>query len=219
MNHNDQNIRQTVAGHFAERWVRGYVQGKLRFDPVYRATFCRLQDSTLPLLDIGCGLGLLTFYLRECGFTPPILGVDVDAKKIKRGAEIATRHYPDVTLQASDGVSLPDFSGHVSLLDVLHYIPAAEQAQVLGEAARRVAPGGWCIIRTTPRDESWRFRFTQWEEWFCRAISWMSRPAVDYPTLNEIQAFFPKEEFAAEVRPLWGSTPFNSWLLALRRLG
>jgi 2-polyprenyl-3-methyl-5-hydroxy-6-metoxy-1,4-benzoquinol methylase len=162
-------------------------------------------------------MGLLAFYLHERGFRPPVLGIDVDEKKIARGARIAARHYPSVTLQVTDGGSLPEFLGHVTMLDVLHYLPPAQQKSTLQEMARRVAPGGWCVIRTTPRDGGWRFRCTLALEKFARSIAWMTRSAIEFPTIESVRAEFPETEFSSEIRPLWGRTPFNSWLLAFRR--
>ncbi len=197
--------------------MRFYSRGKLRHDPAFPAAFERIGSSKLPLLDIGCGVGLLAFYLREYGFAPDIVGLDVDRNKICEGQVVARKHYAGISLHTGDVSAQPEFSGNVAMLDVLHYLPAEAQQRALAEMARRVAPGGWCFIRTTPHDGSWRFRFTQIEEWFARVISWSARPVVVYPTLAQIQACFPTAEFDSEVRPLWGSTPFNSWLLAFRR--
>jgi len=206
-----------ISSLFTRRWMRFYSRGKLRHDPAFRAAFNRIGDSPLPLLDIGCGVGLLAFYLRERGFAREVLGLDVDENKIREGQAVAGKYYAGITLRASDVSALPEFSGNVAMLDVLHYLPADVQQRALAEMAGRVATGGWCFIRTTPRDGSWRFRFTQIEEWFARVISWMARPVVTYPTLAQIEVCFPATEFDADVRPLWGRTPFNSWLLAFRR--
>ena len=217
MSANDEAIAVRISSRFARRWMRFYSRGKLRHDPAFSAAFERIGESALPLLDIGCGVGLLAFYLRERGFSPEIAGLDVDEKKIREGQAVAAQHYAGIALRAGDVSALPEFSGNVAMLDVLHYLPAAAQQRALAEMARRVAPGGRCFIRATPRDGSWRFRFTQIEEWFLRVISWMARPVMEYPTLAQIEACFPTAEFDAEVCPLWGGTPFNSWLLAFRR--
>lgn len=208
---------EKIARHFRERWRQGYARGKLRSDPVYRASFERIGASSLPLLDVGCGLGLHAFYLRERGFTPTIWGLDVDVKKIAAGQAVAAAHYRGVTLQIGEGAALPEFSGNVSLLDVLHYFAPTAQTALLAGLAQRTASGGWCIIRTTPDDGSWRFRATQTLEWFARGIAWMTRPAVAFPTLASIAQSFPEAEFSHDIRPLWGNTPFNSWLLAFQR--
>jgi SAM-dependent methyltransferase len=218
MSPQDAAIVAKVPRYFRGRWLQGYARGKLKSDPVYRASYEMIGKSALPLLDVGCGMGLHAFDLRERGYTAPITGLDVDKRKIADGQRaIEQGGYKDVTLSIGDGAALPSFSGHVSMLDVLHYFPADQQPDVLSAMAERVAPGGWCIIRTTPRDGTWRYRMTQAEELFARCISWMACPAIAFPTLTSVQAQFPADKFEHDVRPLWGRTPFNSWLLAFRR--
>lgn len=200
------------------RWLRGYVWGKLWSDPVYRACAHRLGTSALPLLDVGCGIGLLALYLREHGFQGEVLGVDADLHKVVHGMEaVVAGAYQEITLRVGNCTELPGFSGHVAILDVLQYLTAAEQRQVLDDLAARIAPGAWCIIRTTPKDHSWRFRLTTLAERFAHRTTWMSQPAIDFPTLKAIQEHFPLHDFEQEIRPLWGWTPFNSWLLSFRR--
>ena len=214
----DAVIAAKVSQFFRTRWLQGYARGKLKSDPVYRASYDRIGTSDLPLLDVGCGMGLHAFYLRERGYTAPVLGLDVDERKIVDGQQaIGKGGYRDIVLEIGNGAALPEFSGHVSMLDVLHYFPAEQQRSVLSSMAERVPPGGWCIIRTTPRDDTWRFRVTQMEELFARCISWMACPAIAFPTLESVREQFPSDRFDHDVRPLWGRTPFNSWLLAFRR--
>lgn len=212
-----ERLRWRIARRYRWPWFVGYALGKLRFDPAYREVLRRVGGGSLPLLDIGCGMGLLAFYLRERGYSPAITGLDVDASKIHRGMRIAGRHYEGVCLQVGDCAALPPFAGHVTMLDVLHYLDPAEQVRVAREMAARVAPGGWCLIRTTPHDDSWRFHCTLANERLAQSVAWMSRAAVAFPRLDGIAAQFAESEFTRDIRPLWGRTPFNSWLLAFRR--
>ena len=39
-----------------------YTKSKLRTDPLYDGVYRELESSPFPLLDIGCGLGLLAMY-------------------------------------------------------------------------------------------------------------------------------------------------------------
>lgn len=207
---------ERIASQFDGRWRQGYVRGKLRSDPIFAAAFELLKDSALPVLDVGCGLGLFEFYLREHGFAPPLVGLDFDAGKIAEARRVAARHYREVTFTVGDVLAAGGFCGHVVLFDVLHYLPAERQAVVLDHLAGQVAPGGLCLIRATPRDGSWRFRVTQCEELFLRASQWMKSRARHYATFEEIVAPFRARGFSCEARPLWGRTPFNSHLFVFR---
>ena len=212
---------ERIARRYEGRWLQGYARGKLRGDPVFAAAWELLQDSPLPVLDLGCGIGLFEFYLREHGYAAPLVGCDFDAPKIAQAQRIAAATDAAIRFCTADLTRPlpPSAAGHVVILDVLHYLPAAAQRSLLESAAVRVAPGGLCFIRATPRDASWRFRVTQAEEWFIRAISWMKSGAVDYGTAAEITAPFVARGFTAEARPLWGRTPFNSYLFVLRAPG
>ncbi len=206
-----------IARRYEGRWLQGYARGKLRRDPVFAAVFECLKDEPLPVLDAGCGVGLLEFYLRERGFAAPLHGFDFDAPKIAQAQRIASAHYGGVTFSvAATDHALPGERGHVVILDVLHYLPADAQRDLLERTAAHVAPGGLCVIRETPRDGSWRFRATQLEERFIHSILWMKSGAVHFPTIDEVIAPFERRGFSAEVRPLWGRTPFNSHLFILR---
>ena len=58
-----------VASRFPRGWLRSYVKSKLRRDPIFPAAYELLHGSKGPILDVGCGVGLLAFYLRERGCT------------------------------------------------------------------------------------------------------------------------------------------------------
>lgn len=212
-----------IARRFSSYTLMNYAMCKLASDPVYRAVQQRLHPADLPLLDIGCGIGLCAFYLRECGYTGPISGVDVDSPKIAAARKHASKHYRQVAFDIGSGDDPSIFTpfreraGHVVMLDVLHYFNVEAQRFVLSRMAEAVAPGGWAILRATPRDGSWRFRCTAAEEWLIQRIGWMKAPPMHFPTIEQVVAPFEEAGFAAEVRPLWGRTPFNSYLFAFQR--
>ncbi len=210
-------IAARIAAQFEGRWRQGYVRGKLRGDPVFAAACALLKDSPHPVLDVGCGLGLFGFYLRENGAASAVHGIDFDEAKIAAAQRVAARHYPGVTFAAADALATaPDFRGHVVLLDVLHYIAAERQCALLERLAAQVAPGALCLIRATPREDHWRFRCTQIEEFFLHTSRWMKSGALHYATRDDILSPFRARGFHCTVRPLWGRTPFNSHLFILR---
>jgi 2-polyprenyl-3-methyl-5-hydroxy-6-metoxy-1,4-benzoquinol methylase len=207
-----------VAAQFPQRWLRGYVRSKLRRDPIFPAACELFRGLDEPILDIGCGLGLLAFYLRERGCRQPILGLDVDARKIERGNCIAAAHYGHVDLRHQDVQGpIPGFTGNIALFDVLHYLPLAQQTSLLSRLAQRVAPGGLLVIRDCPRDNSSRFWMTYAAEKFAQAVSWNLNTSLHFPSRERIAEAFNQDEFERESRPLWGTLPFNNQLFIFRR--
>jgi 2-polyprenyl-3-methyl-5-hydroxy-6-metoxy-1,4-benzoquinol methylase len=213
-----ENACARVAIQFHQRWLRNYVRGKLRRDPIYPTAYELLRSSAAPILDVGCGVGLLAFYLRERACRQRILGLDVDARKIRFGAEIAADHYRDIEIRFHDvGKTIPDFSGNVALFDVLHYLSEPEQHTLLSGLAGCVAPGGLLIIRDCPRERRPRYWMTWLAEKFAQTISWTVNGALHFPSRRTIDAVFGAAEFERETRPLWGASPFNNHIFIFRR--
>jgi len=210
-------IARRIAARFRRPWHRDYARNKLRFDPAYAMVATLLEHSDAPLLDVGCGLGLLGFHLREHGYHGSYRGVDFDAPKIAEARRIAGELDGDLVFDDGDANALPPFSGNVAMLDVLHYLRAAEQQHLLREAAARVAPGALLVVRNVLRERGWRFPATIVEEHFLYAIRWMRSPALHYPARSEIEAPLLAAGLDVDVRPLWGRTPFNSFVIVARR--
>jgi SAM-dependent methyltransferase len=208
-----------VAALFPPHWLQHYVGAKLRRDTVFRTANELLQGSTQPLLDIGCGIGLLPFYLRERGFRPTIAGYDIDGRKIRQAREVIPRECERVTFVEHDlQHPLPKFQGHVALFDVLHYLPPGRQVTLLRELATRVAPGAFFLIRDCPRDRSARFWITYAAELFAQATSWNLGVRLHFPTSDSIRAPFSPNEFSREERCMAGGGPFNNRLFIFRRI-
>lgn len=212
----DRDAIRLIAARFPGRWLQGYVRGKLRSDPLYAAVTQVVLAAPAPILDIGCGIGLLGHYLRESGHTADYLGLDLDAHKIAIAKRAAARS-SGLRFVAAASDSLPAWQGHVALLDVLHYLGPAQQQAVLQSAAERIAPGASLIIRNVLRDESWRFAFTRLEELFMRSIRWMRYGVQHYPHAEGLRAPLAAAGLNVMIRPLWAGTPFNSYMIIARR--
>src|SRR5439155_14089655 len=130
----DRASLAVIASRYPTRFSRSYVKSKLARDPVYEAVLARVRDSDEPLLDVGCGVGVLELFLRERGARMPIVALDADAKKIA----VARRIAPDgVTFDVGNALALPPFRGTIAILDLLHYLTHDEQQAVLLEAIER----------------------------------------------------------------------------------
>ncbi|MFN2474761.1 MAG: class I SAM-dependent methyltransferase [Chthoniobacterales bacterium] len=208
-----------VAARFSSRPLRGYVAHKLRSDSVFQLAYKLLRESSRPILDVGCGVGLLALYLRERGLGQAITGVDIDQRKIERGrAAVAAGGYQDVQLLHGNVIAdVPSARGDIVLFDVLHYLPDGEQTAILAELAQRVTPGGMLLLRDCTNDGSARFQATYVAERFAQAVAWNWRTPLNFPTFESISSAFDEAEFTREIRTAWDRTPFNNRLFIFRR--
>ena len=165
-------------------------------------------------MDLGCGIGLMAFYLRERGFVHDVTGIDHDAAKVE-AARVASAGDPGLAFVTGDVRTAPLYRASVLILDVVHYLDDAEQSHLLERAARSVPPGGVVVIRTGLRDGTWRYRVTRAAEALARAVHWTKAERLNFPTRAVLMDSFPG--FAADIMPLWGSTPFNNYLFVFSR--
>ncbi len=207
-----------VHQHIRQVWDRQYVAAKLRSDPLYQAVLDELRDSPLPLLDLGCGLGVLAFYLREHGLEVPVHSLDYDRRKIAEAERLAAeRGIRGLSFAFHDArQGLPDHSGNVTILDILQFFTPEEIHALLTLAAERVAPGGKLVIRSGLRDDSWRFKATVAGDILAKATLWMKAAPIHYPTAGDFRSAL-EPHGGVRVSPLWGGTPFNNHLIVLEK--
>jgi 2-polyprenyl-3-methyl-5-hydroxy-6-metoxy-1,4-benzoquinol methylase len=203
-----------------DHWLqRRYVKSKLAADPAYAATAALVMDRPMPLLDIGCGIGLLGQYLHARGAVTRYLGVDSDLRKIEAGNRALHLSGLDNALQLvhADGAARQRIRGHVALLDVLHYLPQEGQRALLDNAVAHLAPGGLLVIRNVLRERSWRYALTRISEFFLRTSGWMLVGAQHYPSEDELRTPLEAAGLAVNIRSLHGKTPFDCYLLVAER--
>lgn len=213
-------IAKRVASHFPTRFYHHYARWKLRTDPLYAAVFSTLQhQASAPIIDIGCGLGLLAFYLRERGLSTPLHGLDFDLDKISIAQTIAQAYPPTVAFYHGDaGQPWPDCQGHVCLLDVLQYLDPENQDALLEKAVKHVADDGLLIIRSGLPSNHWRYRITEFSDRLMNLIRLMKSPPIAYPTKESLEQALARQGLhLLDCRPLYGRTPFNNYLLVFQR--
>jgi trans-aconitate methyltransferase len=201
-------VSDDIAGLYPGRSLRSYVRWKVKTDPVYAAVYERLRGTKDPVVDVGCGAGVLAAYLRARGFEAPVVGVDHDPRKIEIARGLGLR---DTTFSVGDASAI-DLRGTVVMLDLLHYFDDAAQTALLRRAA---AASNLVIIRDAVCDGSWRYRATYAQEAFARAIRWLKAERLNFPRRETIIDAFAG--FDAAIVPLWGRTPFNNYLFVFRR--
>ena len=190
-----------------------YARAKLRSDPLYPGIVEALRAVRAPLLDLGCGIGLLAHALRADGNPVAYRGVDNDARKIvqaTRGA--ANAGLADATFECIDlARGLPAHRGSIAILDVLQFVSPAVQGAILEAAVAMLAPGARLLIRTGLDDGSARARTTRRIDALSRALHWMNAGPQRYPDADALRARFDAAGLQAAFTPLYGKTPFNNW--------
>lgn len=142
-----------------------YLRIKLMLENNYEP-FEKLIPKQASILDLGCGYGFLAYSLQYMSGQRTITGVDYDTDKIETANHGYTKSerlsfvYADITTYSINPVDV------IILNDVLHYLPEAQQEQVVQNCFAAVNVGGKVIIRDGNRDEQKRHFGTKLTEFF-----------------------------------------------------
>jgi SAM-dependent methyltransferase len=221
-----------AVGHVHYHWARG----KLGHDPF----FAVLADAQIipdhaHVIDIGCGRGLLAAWLlaaetlyRDRAWStesapqtaPPVglsfYGVDLVQREVDCGNSALRPLFGErVQLALGDmrTVSLEGASV-VAILDVLHYVPYADQDQLLDRIRAALPAGGVLITRVGNAGSGWRFRFSQFVD-RCMALKQGHRlPRMWCRPVSEWVSALESRGFVVSTRPMSQGTPFANVMIA-----
>jgi SAM-dependent methyltransferase len=211
--------RQIARCYLPSRHHYWYALSKLATDPLYDIVRNVLAANRAPLLDVGCGIGILLHCLRASGHEAPYLGVDSDPNKVAAARASATRggvqraEFRPCDLREE----FPAHRGSIALLDVLQYLEPAAQYAVLANAARCLTEDSILVMRGGLDDGSWRATLSRASDRFGHAVRWMAASFKAQPKPQELVSILISQGLSADFQPAWGRTPFNNWLIVARR--
>ena len=215
-----ERARLRVAGRFPSHWFKHYSRSKMATDPIFESVLSELRPLDGEILDLGCGQGVLAFYLKERGLKRKIRGVDHDVDRVHAADLLARRHYDGISFEAGDVCDrVSGFNGHVVITDVLQYLSAENQQFVYHAAARCVPPGGRLLIRTAIADGSARFLVQKIADFLARLVRWIPAKTRHYPDESELIEGIEREglRLQGSLRKQWGRTPLNLYLAVFAR--
>ena len=207
-----------------------FARGKLGGDPVFRALLARgLLPARGRIVDLGCGQGVLEALLGAAlrchargrwprGWPPPpqleATGVDLRRAGIER-ARIACGAAAQFELGDIRTFPLPPCEAIV-ILDVLHYVDAAAQEQVLQRCHAALRDGGSLLLRVTDPEGGWRARMTTIGDQLISALRGMVAPRLHTRPAGEWMALLRRIGFDVDATPMSEGTPFSNVLLVAR---
>jgi SAM-dependent methyltransferase len=211
--------RRIATRYLPSRYHYWYTFSKLALDPLYDDVRRLLLHNQAPLLDVGCGIGLMLHCLRASNVRSAYLGVDLDAEKIAIARHTVPADEVGTTqFQVRDlTVDFPQHRGSVVLLDVLQYLEPTAQSALLTNAARCIVPAGKLIIRGGLDDGSLRAAFTRISDRFGHAVRWMRSSFKAQPTPAQLLSTLQAHHLDVEFRKPPPGTPFNNWLIVATR--
>jgi uncharacterized protein (DUF2062 family)/SAM-dependent methyltransferase len=205
-----------------------FARGKLRGDPIYRATAATgLLRHGGTLVDVGCGQGLTLSILVHGQRLWDEGGWPVDASPPPRfaklvGIELRTRVArlaqqalgPAVEVLSSDARTImPREADAVLFFDVLHMMPVEDQERVIAAASNALLPGGTLLIREADRDGGWGFRVVRIGNRLKAILAGNWRQQFQYRTMDAWVSLVTRHGLQVAVRPMSEGTPFANLLV------
>jgi len=179
-------LRRTIARYAAVYPAdRHYVSAKLHTDPL-TAELIQAKEPLGDVVDVGCGRGQFGLLLYELGRVTSLFGFDWDPRKVG-AAQLAAAGCAEFT--TADLRTPPRRSADTILLfDVLQYLSADEQRELLKAVVGCLRPTGRLFIRTADRGSGWQAKFSQFLERCGKALGINQSYVLTFRSSEELKA-------------------------------
>lgn len=154
----NKKLEAIPIGHYHEVMETGHpvrrAWHRLKFTRVLE---CLPNGPDQSILDIGCFAGTFLSLLPESRFTRQV-GVDILPDQI----DYANRHFGNKARSFVHTPTVDDISSrvdglfdYVTLIEVIEHLTPAEIDRVLGQAAKKLKPGGHLVLSTPNYASAW----------------------------------------------------------------
>jgi ubiquinone/menaquinone biosynthesis C-methylase UbiE len=148
-----------------------------RINEPYISPLLEEMNSTKKILEVGCGLGIDTYWLYK--YYNNITAVDLSQSNVDRVKKIV----PNGKILCADAENLPFVDNSFDIyysFGVLHHTPDTQKA--INEARRVLRPGGKCIIMLYHKGYAW---------WY---LKWFKGGNMNLYDNTPLTKMFSKEE-------------------------
>ena len=217
----------------ASRFAFKFARGKLRTDPVYRSILeLGLLQRHKRVLDLGCGQALLAAWLRAAarcheggtwpqGWPAPARGQMVRGIELMPHEVVRAHRALGSDCEVIQGdIRSTDFgtADAVVILDVLHYIDAPAQEEVLKRVRAALPPGGLLLLRVGDPGAGLRFRFTAYTDKLAMLFRGHGLVTTHCRSIADWRGLLRECGFDSHAVPMSRGTPFANVLLTARAL-
>jgi uncharacterized protein (DUF2062 family)/trans-aconitate methyltransferase len=133
---------------------RQFVRWKLRLDRIFELLAAENLGSGT-VVDLGCGYGIALCFAAFGDTHRRLVGCDLDAHRVAVARQALGSLNADVTVADIREFELPP-AGLILILDVLQYLPAAEQQALLTRCCSALEPDGILVFRVHDRERGLR---------------------------------------------------------------
>jgi 2-polyprenyl-3-methyl-5-hydroxy-6-metoxy-1,4-benzoquinol methylase len=178
------------------------------------------------VLDLGCGHGLLSWYLAATGPERTVVGVDIDPHKIDlaRRTVVAGEGEPGGPAVEFAVVAPGDFApgpwDAIGVADVLYLLPAPARQALLERCSAELAPGGVLVVKEVDRHPAWKYRLALAQELVStRVLRITAGEDVDFAEPAELVAQLQALGLSASCRRVDRGYPHPHVLITAARPG
>jgi SAM-dependent methyltransferase len=204
-----------------DRFARHFAFGKLTRDPAFEHLHThQLVPPGARVLDLGCGQAVLAALLvASQAKLGAYTGIELMARDVDRAMHVARAAPPGCEMRFVAGdirtTAFPPVDA-VVILDVLHYIDYAAQAEVLARVREALAGGGVLLLRVGDESPSLRFRYTVAVDRLVMALRGHRLERLFCKPVERWRAELEALGFSVAVAPMSAGTPFANVLLVAR---
>ncbi len=172
-----------------------------------------------PVLDLGCGQGLVALALAMAAPGRQVVGIEREARKVS-AARMAGEGLANLSFRAGDIFELDDEGRFdaVLLVDVLYLWEEPHKRRILRTAHRALRKGGLLLVQEVVTRPRLKYAVALLQEWLAlRVLRTTSSGGVNYVSREENESLLRSCGFEVESVPFHRRVPYAHFLFRCRK--